>query len=527
MPARLHPGVYVEEVPSAARSIEAGGTSTAIFVGETERGPLAPTKIKGRAEYERLFGGYLRHSTGNGSERVSLTYAISSFFQNGGTTAYILRAIDASAAFASKNYSAGQFNGIMASSPGAWGNRLSVVFCTSSAGSDRVRIVVMYKAPGSSDAQIVERWDRLSAESDDENYIVDVLKRSLYIRWNTDTTIAFAQLQLESPNKDDDLLSGGTFTTNALGSGSGGETDLLVASYPTLLAQLDEVSDASLLVIPARIRATSNDAEDLNIAGKALAYAEARPQQDLFCIADMPRAAGQDSATDAMTAAIGHFQNAALPKINLGAVYFPWIEIDDPVGTGRDPVVFVPPSGFVAGLYARTDARRGVWKAPAGIDANVLGARKLEYKLLDTHQDELNPLGVNALRVQPTGGAVVWGARTMQPNSEWRYIPVRRTAIFLRKSIYNGIQWAVFEPNDEDLWASLRLTISAFMEQLFRQGAFAGKTSREAFFVKCDEDTTPEADRIAGIVNVWVGFAPLRPAEFVVVKLSQIVNQKA
>jgi phage tail sheath protein FI len=190
-------------------------------------------------------------------------------------------------------------------------------------------------------------------------------------------------------------------------------------------------------------------------------------------------------------------------------------------------VIVVPPSGFVAGLYARTDARRGVWKAPAGLDATVLGVRRLEYKLLDGHQDELNPLGVNALRVHATGGAVVWGSRTMRPDSEWRYIPVRRTAIFLRKSIFNGIQWAVFEPNGEDLWASLRLTITSFMDQLFRQGAFAGKTPREAYFVKCDADTTPEADRIAGVVNVWVGFAPLRPAEFVVVKLSQIVNQNA
>jgi len=186
----------------------------------------------------------------------------------------------------------------------------------------------------------------------------------------------------------------------------------------------------------------------------------------------------------------------------------------------------VAPSSYVAGLYARIDQRRGVWKAPAGLEASLLGVNRITYKLLDTHQDELNPLGVNALRPMPQGGNVAWGARTMKPSGPWRYIPVRRMAIFLRSSIYNGIQWAVFEPNGHELWANLRLTIEGFMEQLFRQGAFAGATAREAYFVKCDEETTPEVDQVAGIVNVWVGFAPLRPAEFVVVKLSQIVKQQ-
>lgn len=525
MPARLHPGVYVEEVPSAARAIEAGGTSTAIFVGEAERGPLEPTRIKGRAEYERLFGGYTRHATAGGVERVSLTYAVDAFFQNGGSTAYILRAIAPAAVTASRTLGSAPQAKIVAASPGAWGNNVSAVFCESSAGPDRFRIAVLYKAPGSATARVVEDWDRLSAAQGDETYVVDVLKRSVYIRWNPGTPAAIPNITLETPADDAALIA--EFTNYQLSAGTGGDTDLTAGSFPALLARLDEIDDASLLVIPARVRQTATDAENRELAGAALAYAIARPQQDLFCIADMPRYAGLASATAATDAAIAGFGSSVLPKTHFGAVYFPWIEINDPAGTGRDPVLVVPPSGFVAGLYARTDARRGVWKAPAGLDATVLGVRRLEYKLLDGHQDELNPLGVNALRVHATGGAVVWGSRTMRPDSEWRYIPVRRTAIFLRKSIFNGIQWAVFEPNGEDLWASLRLTITSFMDQLFRQGAFAGKTPREAYFVKCDADTTPEADRIAGVVNVWVGFAPLRPAEFVVVKLSQIVNQNA
>lgn len=519
MPARLHPGVYVEEVPSAARSIEAAGTSTAIFVGETERGPLGPVRITGRADYERLFGGYRRHAAA-GAQIASVTYAIDAFFRNGGSAAYVLRALNKDAATAELAVPTDQK--VVASSPGAWGNRVSAVFCTSSAGAGRFRIVVLYKAPGSNEARIVETWDRLSIQPGDENYVVDILNRSLFVRWGSGTPTAIPGAFLKSPAKDEDVIA--EFDNFDLQGGTHGETDLDVVSFPALLSRLDEVNDASLLVVPARTY--ESDANNLELAKVALAYAESRAHQDLFCIVDMPRQTLAVTADDATNATVTSF-GGLTPKTNFGAAYFPWVEVGDPAGVGREPTLLMPPSGFVAGVYARTDARRGVWKAPAGLDATLLGVRKIQQNLLDSHQDVLNPLGVNALRVQPAAGAVVWGARTLRPDSEWRYIPVRRTAIFLRKSIYNSIQWAVFEPNGENLWSSLRFSISGFMEQLQRQGAFAGKTTREAFFVKCDAETTPEADQLAGIVNVWVGFAPLRPAEFVVVKLSQMVNQKS
>ncbi|OJH34503.1 phage tail sheath family protein [Cystobacter ferrugineus] len=523
MPARLHPGVYVEEVPSAARAIEAAGTSTAIFVGETERGPLEPIRIVGRADFERLFGGYRRHASAGGSQIVSLAYSIDAFFQNGGSTAYVLRAVSSTATAAGYTPSGHTSPLVVASSPGAWGNNLYSVLLTStssSAESPRFRIIVFYKAPGSNQPKAVENWDRLSTDGGDENYVADVLQRSLYIRWASPSATVATSLLLAGESAITDT----TRNQYALQTGAGGDVDLAVSDFGKLLEGLDGVSDAALLVVPARIY----DSDDSNrlLQQAALSYAEARPQQDLFCIADMPRQSSEKTASDATNKTVTAFGNLS-PKTTLGAIYFPWLEISDPMGVGRDPVLVVPPSGFVAGIYSRTDARRGVWKAPAGLDATLLGLRKVEHKLLDAHQDALNPLGINVIRVQPAAGAVVWGSRTLRPDSEWRYVPVRRTAIFLRKSIYNSIQWAVFEPNDQNLWASLRVTITAFMEQLFRQGAFAGKTTREAFFVKCDEETTPEADQIAGIVNVWVGFAPLRPAEFVVVKLSQIVNQKA
>ncbi len=185
--------------------------------------------------------------------------------------------------------------------------------------------------------------------------------------------------------------------------------------------------------------------------------------------------------------------------------------------------------GAVAGVFARTDAQRGVWKAPAGLDATLVGVPQLSVSLTDAENGELNPLGINCLRVMPAAGPVVWGARTLQGDdrlaSEWKYIPVRRLALYIEESLYRGTQWVVFEPNDEPLWAQIRLNIGAFMHSLFRQGAFQGKTPHEAYFVKCDKETTTQDDINRGTVNIVVGFAPLKPAEFVIIKIQQIAGQ--
>lgn len=187
------------------------------------------------------------------------------------------------------------------------------------------------------------------------------------------------------------------------------------------------------------------------------------------------------------------------------------------------------PCGVIAGIFARTDTQRGVWKAPAGLEATLVGVPKLSVLLTDAENGELNPLGINCLRSLPGAGRVVWGARTLQGNaqlaSEHKYIPVRRTTLFIEESLYRGLQWVVFEPNDEPLWAQIRLNVGAFMQGLFRQGAFQGSSPREAYFVKCDKETTTQADINLGIVNVIVGFAPLKPAEFVIVKIQQMAGQ--
>jgi phage tail sheath protein FI len=290
------------------------------------------------------------------------------------------------------------------------------------------------------------------------------------------------------------------------GGSAGGDQD-----YINGLSVLDVVRDVNLITIPGIGSQAVVDA--------ATNYCTQRA--DCFFIGDMKP--DDDTLDEAR-----NFVNSLTVKSSYGAVYYPWLRMVDPTGASPRPIL-TPPSGYVAGMYARIDSSRGVFKAPAGTEANIGGAVGLAANTTDAQQDFLNPIGVNVIRSFPASGIVIWGARTLATasNPEYRYIPVRRIAIFLEQSIYNGIQYAVFEPNDAGLWSSLRLNINAFMMLQFRAGAFQGKTPTEAFFVKVDETTTTQADIDAGVVNILVGFAPLKPAEFVVLKLTQKVNQAA
>jgi len=211
------------------------------------------------------------------------------------------------------------------------------------------------------------------------------------------------------------------------------------------------------------------------------------------------------------------------------ALYYPRLTIADPLQENR--TIDFAPGGAIAGVIARTDAQRGVWKAPAGTEATLAGVADVDYRLTDGEQGQLNPLGVNGLRVFPVVGSVVWGARTLKGAdrlaSEWKYLPVRRLALFLEESLFRGTQWVVFEPNDEPLWSQIRLNVGAFMNNLFRQGAFQGSSPRDAYLVKCDKETTTQNDIDLGVVNIVVGFAPLKPAEFVVLKIQQLAGQVA
>jgi phage tail sheath protein FI len=207
-------------------------------------------------------------------------------------------------------------------------------------------------------------------------------------------------------------------------------------------------------------------------------------------------------------------------------MFFPRVNLSNPLRDNRIEVFAA--SGAIAGVMARTDANRGVWKSPAGLDATLSGVLGLSVPLNDPENGAINQLGVNCLRNFPNTGPTVWGARTLKGAdslaSEWKYLAVRRTALFLEESLYRGLQWVVFEPNDEPLWAQIRLNVGAFMQSLFRQGAFQGASPKDAYFVRCDGTTTTQTDINLGIVNILVGFAPLKPAEFVVIKLQQIAG---
>ena len=291
--------------------------------------------------------------------------------------------------------------------------------------------------------------------------------------------------------------------------GSDGTAAISETAFSSVFPRLDNVTDFSLLAVPGESTTA--------MADLGMGYCANRPLQDVFYIAEV-------GMTD-ITADKGIvFRNNLTTANSYGAVYFPWVKALDPTGVSQQPIL-LPPSGYIAGLYARIDASRGVWKAPAGTEASLNGVVGLAVELSDVQHGNLNPIGINVIRRFAGAGIVSFGARTIASNPEWKYVPVRRTAILLRVSIYYGIQWAVFEPNDEPLWGELRLNIGAFMMTLFRQGAFQGSTASQAFFVKCDSETTTQADIDSGVVNILVGFAPLKPAEFVVVKISQKAGQ--
>jgi len=290
----------------------------------------------------------------------------------------------------------------------------------------------------------------------------------------------------------------------------------------TGLYMLDKADLFNLLCIPPDTR--DGDAP-IAFYQTAMKYCADRRA---MLIVDSPAAWSANKDTAAATARDGLAAlNLTGPAARNAAIFFPRVVQSDPLHDDQLDV-FVP-SGIVAGVVARTDANRGVWKAPAGLDAAMSGIQGLQVNLNDAENGMLNPIGINCLRAFPATGRVVWGARTLrgsdQLSDEYKYIPVRRTALYIEESLYRGLKWVVFEPNDEPLWAQIRLNVGAFMHNLFRQGAFQGSSPRDAYFVKCDKETTTQNDINLGIVNIVVGFAPLKPAEFVVIKLQQIAGQ--
>jgi uncharacterized protein len=508
-----YPGVYVEEVSSGVRTITGVATSITAFVGRARRGPTdRPRLVQSFAEYSRTYGGLWLESP--------MGYAVQQYFQNGGRDAVICR-VQSGGAAATLTLPVGF--GLVAASEGDWGERLRARVedadpGTGEAADSRFNLLVKDTGTGT-----VERFLNLSTDPDHPRFVTRVLEGgSTLVRVSGAVPAARPTASGAPPSGADPLEDPASSTGfNADGDDGIALTDLDVAD-PALEAGhrglwlLDHADLFNLLCIPPLAR-------DVDVAqstwDSAIAYARRRRA---MVIVDPP--AGWDDPDDVLNGV------AALVTRNANAaLYFPRVVMADALRENR-PGTFAP-CGVVAGIYARTDAARGVWKAPAGLDATLSGVAALTVTLTDGENGRLNPVGVNCLRQFPVHGRVVWGARTLlgadQAASEWKYVPVRRTALFIEESLFRGTQWVVFEPNDEPLWAQIRLNVGAFMQNLFRQGAFQGSSPRDAYFVKCDAETTTQNDIDLGIVNIHVGFAPLKPAEFVVISIQQMAGQVA
>jgi phage tail sheath protein FI len=515
-----YPGVYVEEIPSGVRTITGVATSIAAFVGWAPMGPTDRAElVLSWADFVRKYGGL--------DARSLLGHSVQQFFVNGGQRAYIVRLVppdsaqDGDKAKAGTVTPTGSTLTYTAKSPGVWSGDLAVVTKKRAAPDDARFQVKVVNVKTDKKGIPFEVFENLSMSPTDSRYAVSVLA--------TESALITAAIvgSATTPPADTDIPTTGDKKgeipdSSKLTGGADGKvlaptddtfaTSLLPISGTGGVFLLDRVDLFNLLCVPG-----------LTAPATLSTLQKFCRDRRAFLIADCPQAATFDSLVPP-TQPDGTItgDNA----IN-AAFYFPWIVAPNPLQENR-PAEF-PPCGYVAGLYARTDSSRGVWKAPAGTEASLVGVLGVKTYLTDDENGVLNPKAINCIRTLPVYGTVLWGARTLQGNdergSEWKYIPVRRTALFIEESLYRALTWVVFEPNDEPLWAQIRLNVGAFMHDLFRQGAFQGKTPQDAYFVKCDKETTTQSDINRGIVNIVVGFAPLKPAEFVILKIQQIAGQ--
>jgi len=522
-----YPGIYIEEVPSGVRTITGVATSITAFIGRALRGPVnEPTTINNFADYERRFGGLWVEST--------MSFAVRDFFRNGGGQAIIVRLHNgATAATMRLPTGAPDPNDelpLVVANVGSWGNNLSVSIDYDTkdlTDSDLFNLTISEKDG------ITEKIPNVSVDPNNARYLPGVLEqRSVLVRVQKDgagsyimpntrpvkTTVAVSPLSppLSPPMSPPASPSGGSdglALTEAQYTGAGME------GAKEGLYALEKADLFNLLCIPSFTLTTD---VSTTLVSDAAAYCKKRRA---MLLVDPPN--GWTSKDVAKTQFKDTNTDYVGTRSNYAALFFPRLKQPNPL---RDNQVeeFVP-CGAVAGVFARTDAQRGVWKAPAGQEARLVGVPQLSVSLTDDENGELNQLGINCLRAFPVVGRLVWGTRTLDGAdrlaSEWKYISVRRTALFIEESLFRGTQWVVFEPNDEPLWAQIRLNVTAFMHNLFRHGAFQGTTPREAYLVKCDKETTTQNDINQGIVNILVGFAPLKPAEFVFIKIQQLAGQ--
>lgn len=486
MPEYLSPGVYVEEVSSGIKPIEGVGTSTGAFIGIAERGPIGkPKLITNWTQFTTTFGSFI--------ENGYLAYAVFQFFNEGGTKCYVVRAAKGTAETLKKAEKAMQSLTIRASSEGQWGNSIKVRIGGESsptpgepARPDYFKLTVLYKD------KEVELFDNLTMDETKPEHVVKQVSSKWIEAVDTGST---------RPLNGDAALEGGTdgavlLTTDWAGAGG-------------FIYAFDPVDDVNIVAIP-------DAAGDPTVTQAAYTYCQNR--KDCFFVADPLPGLDPQGVFD-FRMKTGKFNSS------FGALYYPWIVVSDPL-TGKTKTV--PPSGAVTGTYSHTDVVRGVHKAPAGIDEGYLNsATDVESVLTKGEHDLLNPVGVNVIRSFPGSGIIIWGARTLSADPEWKYINVRRLLLFIEESIDEGTQWVVFEPNSPLLWGKVKRNITAFLTRVWRDGALFGTTPAEAFYVKVDAENNPQEVIDAGQLIIEVGVAPVKPAEFVIIRISQKAAGKA
>jgi uncharacterized protein len=528
MPATLtYPGVYIEEIPSGVRTITGVATSITAFLGRALRGPVnQAVTLNNYGDFESNYGGL--------DPAYPLGYAVRDFFQNGGAQAIVVRLYKADGGPSLVTLKMTGSLNLNAASEGTWGNSLrGRVDYNKLTDEIAQRYNPTYTK---SDLFNLSIYDGITGKV--ETFLNLTVKDSprrvdRVLAANSSLARVTGSLPLTVPTNQPDPETGKTIWTSDTASIKVQDADkatdgaaLTVAtdftgslSTKTGLYALENVDLFNLLCIPPDTRSGDTPADALS---ESLAYCQKRRA---MLIVDAP--GGWTSANDIVSSSkLGDLNLTGLAARN-AALYFPRVLETDPKRDGQIDT-FVP-CGIIAGIMSATDAQRGVWKAPAGLDAGLTGVQGLAVNLTDDENGMLNPLGINCLRTFPAAGRVVWGARTLRGDDqladEYKYIPVRRLALYIEESLYRGTKWAVFEPNDEPLWAQLRLNVGSFMHNLFRQGAFQGQSPRDAYFVKCDKESTTQNDINLGIVNIIVGFAPLKPAEFVVIQLQQMAGQ--
>jgi phage tail sheath protein FI len=583
MPVALsYPGVYVEEIPSGVRTITGVATSITAFVGRAISGPTdKPITIFSFGDFQRQFGGL-------GIE-YPMSYAVADFFRNGGGQAIIVRLFKAASGTGNGTVSVGALK-LEAASPGTWSNGLSVVVDNVNVSDDAAKRLGVDKtdlfnltATLTSNGQTIarEKFLNLTAKADDSQ-VLSLAGKAQRIDRVLNQSSQLLRVPLKQGTTTPDLpdgfppkpaspptgssgtgsgattgsAAGGTGTGSGAASGTGGAaatggasaagggattaTGLLLSGtvsgggdtqpldHPAYtgdqahkkgLYALENADLFNLLCIPPDTPGGDTLAAVYQDAMKYCADRRA------MLIVDPPKDWGADFAIGDPLGSLTGLGFSADYTRN-AAIYFPRVNAPDPLSNDQK-TVFVP-CGLITGAMAATDAQRGVWKAPAGLDAGLNGISGLSVNMTNGENGILNEIGINCLRNFPVYGNVVWGARTLrgadQMADEYKYIPVRRLALYIEESLFRGTQWVVFEPNDEPLWAQIRLNVGAFMHNLFVKGAFQGQTPAAAYFVKCDKDITTQNDIDLGIVNIRVGFAPLKPAEFVVLQIQQIAG---